>query len=437
VLAQNVGSVPTLHVVLETEGTREALEFLVVHQRRYCAEEQPTDAISQHLTESLLRVALEFIFHPSRRRYAKERLMLRECSFIAEALAQREELLPRAFEKVRLMNPKIRHVDIEFATAPRLLGAARKREHSFLVLDEDALKVAPVKSSLSSKAPTAKGAFSGIGKGFLNTRSAKRKGLSSKAAVAEIAELKAEVNAEAPGSVAALPADGEMKQSEATSVVDHIPPSERTRINPLPESRGPPPICTDAEEKRRLLLPAAQLHEGPSPEVRQFAERAAAASSGSSTAGNSAAVQAEPALITGTQEEEPVDDPQGLTSLSELAEFLFGDLAREGNAEDAAEDDLQSTGSTKTPSPKAGSSRDGGTAGSEYSESVHAEPAVTAADTSAQAPQAGLRLLQQRRRDRAAASDAVQAQQPAVGCSQEPPQDESDELVKLWMKQRW
>jgi len=363
--------------------------------------------------------------------------VLRECSFIAEALARREELLPRAFEKVRLMNPKIRHVDIKFATAPRLLGAARKREHSFLVLDEDALKVAPVKSSLSSKAPTAKGAFSGIGKGFLNTRSAKRKGLSSKAAVAEIAELKAEVNAEAPGSVAALPADGEMKQSEATSVVDHIPPSERTRINPLPESRGPPPICTDAEEKRRLLLPAAQLHEGPSPEVRQFAERAAAASSGSSTAGNSAAVQAEPALITGTQEEEPVDDPQGLTSLSELAEFLFGDLAREGNAEDAAEDDLQSTGSTKTPSPKAGSSRDGGTAGSEYSESVHAEPAVTAADTSAQAPQAGLRLLQQRRRDRAAASDAVQAQQPAVGCSQEPPQDESDELVKLWMKQRW
>jgi len=39
-----------LHVVLETEGTREALEFLGVHQRRYCAEEPPTDAISQHLT---------------------------------------------------------------------------------------------------------------------------------------------------------------------------------------------------------------------------------------------------------------------------------------------------------------------------------------------------------------------------------------------------
>jgi hypothetical protein len=299
------------------------------------------------------------------------------------------------------------------------------------------LKVAPVKSVSLSKAPAAKGAFSGIGKGFLNTRSAKRKGLSSKAAVTEVVEPDAEVKVPAAGSVAALPTDGEVQQSEATSVADHIPPSERTRINPLPESSGPPPMCTDAEEKRKLLLPAAQLHEGPSPEVRQFAERAAAASSSNSTPGNSAAVQVEPALTAGTQEEGPVDDPQGLTSLSELAEFLFGDLARESHAGDVAEDDLQSIGSTKTPSPKAGSSRDGGTAGSERSESVHAEPAASAGDASAQAPQAGLRLLQQRRRDRAAVSEAIQTQQPAAARSEAPLQDESDELVKLWMKQRW
>jgi len=106
-LAKKVGKLPILHVGITSSGLHQALEFLGIHQRKYYAEEPPSDAIAQNLTESLLRVALEFVFHPSRSKYAKRHLVLRECSSSAEALKSRDDLLPRMVERIRRMSKTI------------------------------------------------------------------------------------------------------------------------------------------------------------------------------------------------------------------------------------------------------------------------------------------------------------------------------------------
>merc|ERR1712066_486246 len=111
------------------------------------------------------------------------------------------------------------------------------------------------------------------------------------------------------------------------------------------------------------------------------------------------------------------DDQQQPQSISDLANQLFGDLAHEIDIPDEDEH----TESTKTPSP----SRDGASShgGAQSERSERSEPVLPegVADVP---PAAGIRLLQQRRKERAEASQA----------SQQETKDESEELVKLWMK---
>lgn len=99
------------------------------------------------------------------------------------------------------------------------------------------------------------------------------------------------------------------------------------------------------------------------------------------------------------------------------------------NGIDTSGDELLTdrTDSTMTPSPK-GTSLGGG-APSERSEPVTEDSLALDGDSS-RAPAAGLRLLQQRRRER-------EGEPPQETTVAEQPRDESEELLKLWMKQRW
>ncbi|CAE6942320.1 cpar-1, partial [Symbiodinium natans] len=280
-LSSKVGRVPALHVSITLDdGTEQAMEFIGVHQRRYYVEDPASDALAQHLTESLLRVALEFIFHPSRSRFAKERVLLRECSLDKEARHSREELLPRMVDSIRQYNDKIKEVKLEMG-APRPPANAARKEKSFLALDEDVLKVAPAKEQVQS-APPAGSAFRGMKTGFLNSDKAKKRGLASATAEAGV------------GAAAA-------SSSAASSSTEGLRPQTTTL-----DGSARPPVETTAEEKRQLLLPAAE----PAPNEARAREVALAL-----RAAPDAAAEEEP---------DSPEDGGGPASLTELANQLFG-----------------------------------------------------------------------------------------------------------------
>lgn len=421
-LAQRLGRVPIVQLVVFTdEGLHQSMEFIGVHQRQYCAEEPPSDAISEYLVESLLKVVLEFVFHPSRTRYARERLVLKECSSSEEARKCRTALLPRMVQEVRKTNDKIKEVSIELCDSQEPSSdPAGSKERSFLVLDEDVLKVAPSKSSTCS--PPAAGAFKGLGQGFLNSSSAKRRGLSSRTASQPSLH-------DRPSSTSCSAADA--TASLTPSVADSIRPSERTRINVGPGADGPQPIRTGPDEKRRLLLPAADLDSGVRQEAHALGRELAACPA-------VARAQRVGPVNEEEEEEHEVHEGQG-GSLSDLADRLFGDLAwQEELAEERAE-----SAETRTPSsPKAASSQDGG------APSERSEPAAEVGTGNGEAaeaplgpptPTSGLRLLQQRRRERreALGEQAVPEEPTAPAAAAQQPVDEGDDLVRLWMKQRW
>eukprot|EP00439_Symbiodinium_sp_Y106_P031981 s1832_g3.t2 len=372
-LSSKVGRVPALHVTVTfDDGTEQAMEFIGIHQRRYYVEDPASDALAQHLTESLLRVALEYIFHPSRSRFAKERVVLRECSLDKEALHSREELLPRMVEGIRKCNDKIKDVELEMG-GPRPLANAARKAKSFLALDEDVLKVAPAKEQVKS-APPAGSAFRGLKTGFLNSGKAKQRGLAEKA----------------PEAAAS--------SSAPSSSSTQVPCPERAVLDETVR----PCVETTAEEKRQLLLPAAE----PAPNELRAREVAFA-------------LRATPDV----QEEEPdsPEDAGGPASLTELANQLFG----VAELEEAS----QRTESTEIPSPLAAGAS---TALSEHSEALEAP-----------APSSGLRLLQQRRRERAEAAPRAAGSAEAANDGENTAGNRSraaettDELVALWMKQRW
>lgn len=386
-LGKKLGAVPVLHVALVVdEGKRESMEFIGVHQRRYCAESTPTDAISRNLVESLLQVALEFVFHPSRSKYATQTLVIRECSTCQEVRRTRDVLLPGMVDRLRQLNNKIKHVEIEYCSSRSRPPDGKGR--SFLIFDEDVLKVVPSKTS-GRKAPSAKGSFKGLGQGFLNTKELQRKGLGF---------------------------DTDRQQEKKTNEeTDHSSSAASS-------SQGPPPIQTYREDRRRLLLPAADLQAGDNKEMKEFASKVQDGAHQESQA------------VEDTLEEE-ADEPEGApsTTLSELANQLFG------NAGDPNEEDdntlEEQTDSTQLPSPKASSC--GENAASERSEPV-TEDGGDLCDSSS-VPAAGIRLLQQRRKAKRQAQQAeVSATNQSSGTTT-PRESESasDDLVKLWMKQRW
>jgi len=436
-LAKRLGTVPVLHLTLETsDGLCESLEFVGVHQRQYCVEEPPSDAIARNLTESLLKVALEFVFHPSRTKYAKELLVLRECSACAEARERRESLLPTMVDQAKMANDRIQRVRLEFCsprTAPSAAASASKGR-SFLVLDEDVLKVAPAGSPKSTAGHlTSKGStFRGLGQGFLNSSRARRRGL------------------------------GPPRQEEGTATASSSSSSAKPSLpEPLEEPPGgtaaSPTSSTaggcgafaqqelggarfDRDDKQMLLLPAAdvgtRLTEDPT--IAQAVERgfgfARVSSSLASSPTTDAASKAPP---PDEDEDEPGGDQLGQpNSISELASLLFGDGAAE---EDRLSE--EQTESTKTPSPKA--SCCGGGAPSERSEPVTEDGADNAPPVEAEAAATGIRLLQQRRRmnnmhspkNNAASSKAAEAGAPCGGAGGGP--ESEDDLVRLWMSQRW
>eukprot|EP00933_Yihiella_yeosuensis_P043930 TRINITY_DN3896_c1_g2_i1.p1 TRINITY_DN3896_c1_g2~~TRINITY_DN3896_c1_g2_i1.p1 ORF type:complete len:755 (-),score=194.03 TRINITY_DN3896_c1_g2_i1:17-2281(-) len=483
-LEKRLGRVPVLHVTLiSDDGTHQAMEFLGVHQRRYCAEDPPSDAISRNLTESLLRVALEFVFHPSRSRYTKDQVILRECSVDSEAVQSRAALLPRMAEKVRELNEKIKQVHLElcdsepFSRVPNAGISADRKGKSYLVLDEDVLKVAPTKDKLASKAPPAKHAFKGLGSGFLNSAKAKKKGLSDEQATgdskaSDTSRASAASHSSASSSSAGITnsnntsnntstndnnspsnnnsnnsADSANSSSNAerspSALISSIKPEERTRINPEPaESAQPPPVITNAEEKMKLILGAAEPApgeaqrkatvaslEGPpqgsSSSSSSSGRHDTAASSGVTGAGTSTR-RAEADLIE--EDDDDAADSGQPTSLSDLANQLFGSLDDELHDELRTEPSEQLTESTGIPSPKACSSREGGPPSESSMSATDAVPSTTTA------PASGFRLLQQRRR---ASGEQPQNAEASSEEASSRPTETTDDLVALWMKQRW
>lgn len=398
-IAKKLGSLPVVHITLATsDGLCQSLEFLGVHQRQYYTQDPSFDAISQNLNESLLKVALEFIFHPSRTRYAKERLVLRECSTCPEALRDRETLLPLMAEEVQRANDKIRRVSFEYCSSraqSRLASAVKAR--SVLVLDENVLLVSPTKSS-PTKAPNPKSAFKAFGKGFLTGSRSKgklqdpRSDLTTGASVqVSNAALSSAASSTGARSVSDL-------SSEAAAVVAASASSSSLSSHPRVEGES----CSEQSAPAQRPLGALDMDAGIPKDAADFAKLV------------------ESGLSKNAAEDLPADeeetDEQG-SSLQELASQLFGDGASGPTplqADLIAEEAL--TDSTKTPSPKA-SSRGGG-APSESSNNATEDGGDL--DGAAAQPATGLRLLQQRRREREAKS-----------------KEESDGLVELWMKQRW
>ncbi|CAK8992318.1 Hypothetical protein SCF082_LOCUS3056, partial [Durusdinium trenchii] len=270
-------NLPVLHLILSMEdGTTQVMEFIGKHQRQYYSEEASVacDAIAQHLEESLLRVALEFVFHPSRRRFARELVVFRECSVEPEALERRAELLPRMLETLR-SHSSIRDVQLEFGGT---FARPKQKEKSFVVLDEDVLKVAPAKEQMKAAA-RGKATFRGFQKGFLNKDTGSRREETTSAAAREASDLR-------QTSVSAVPPDA-------------------------------PPVSSSWEEKQRLLMPAA----APAP----------GAAAHHALVSHLAVEPAEP-------EEEPEELGEAL-DLSQLATQLFGEAEDlpEAKSEEAPE----------------------------------------------------------------------------------------------------
>ncbi|CAL1162515.1 unnamed protein product [Cladocopium goreaui] len=269
-----LGKAPVLHLTLSTEdGNVQAMEFIGKHQRQYYAQEGDavSDALAQHLTESLLRVALEFVFHPSRSKFARELLVVRECSVEPEALQRREELLPRMLQSLQRSNEKVKKVILEFGG--QLYLPSDQKAKSFVVLDEDVLKVVPAKEQVKAEKRGETSAFKGFNKGFLNNKVLR-------------------------GPAQAVPA------------VPAVP--ERAPLEPRPVPPDAPPVSTSSLEKRQLLMPAA-------------AEAPGAAMHRALVSTLAAEPPAEP-------EEEPEELGEVL-NISQLASQLFGDAEEEGSLE--------------------------------------------------------------------------------------------------------
>lgn len=264
-------SLPVLHLTLSTEdGNVQAMEFIGKHQRQYYAEtgECACDAIAQNLTESLLRVALEFVFHPSRNKFTRELVIVRECSVEPEALQRREELLPRMLQKLRGSNEKVKEIILEFGG--QLYVAAQQKEKSFVVLDEDVLKVVPAKEQMKAeKRGETTTAFKRFNKGFLNNKAVSK----------------------------GCPTDSEkMAQTSMVSAATSTP------------SPPAPAVATTREEKHQLLMAAAS----PAPGAAQH--------------------RALVSNLTAEPPAEPEEEPEELGEalhISQLASQLFGDASDE------------------------------------------------------------------------------------------------------------
>lgn len=283
-------------MTLSTEdGNVQAMEFIGKHQRQYYAQEgdAASDALAQHLTESLLRVALEFVFHPSRSKFARELLVVRECSVEPEALQRREELLPRMLQSLRRSNEKVKKVILEFGG--QLYLPSDQKAKSFVVLDEDVLKVVPAKEQVKAEKRGETSAFKGFNKGFLNNKVLR-------------------------GPAQAVPA------------VPAVP--ERAPLEPRPVPPDAPPVSTSSLEKRQLLMPAA-------------AEAPGAAMHRALVSTLAAEPPAEP-------EEEPEELGEVL-NISQLASQLFGDAEEEGSLESVP---LMGAVPETAPPPDAESERD-------------------------------------------------------------------------------
>ncbi|CAE7366930.1 cpar-1, partial [Symbiodinium microadriaticum] len=173
---------------------------------------------------------------------------------------------------------------------------------SFLALDEDVLKVAPAKEQVKS-APPAGSAFRGMKTGFLNSDKAKRRGIAEKAP---------------EGLLSQLPASSSSAPSSTQG-----PCPERAVL----DETARPCVETTAEEKRQLLLPAAE----PAPNEARAREVAFA-------------LRATPDFNVEEEPDSP-EDAGGPASLTELANQLFG----VADLEEAS----QRTESTEIPSPLA------------------------------------------------------------------------------------
>lgn len=256
------------------------------------------------------------------------------------------------------------------------------------------LKVSPARypQSSSSRAPPAAGAFEALDKGFLNKPVAKR-GLSPP-----------------PGA-------GKSAGSLASAAE----------------------LLAKTEDIKELLLPAANVESGMTEDVIAFAKEVELRPPGSASA--AAGAGGDDADVDGDAEGA---DAAPAPSLSELANELFGG----GDIEDAPGEDGERTESTHTPSPKG--SHLGGGAPSERSEPA-TEDGVETGKAHPRTPPAGIRLLQQRRKAAGAAAveaggadgtpspgtgSAAAAAAPPEAAGPEP-RDECDELLKLWMGQRW
>lgn len=303
------------------------------------------------------------------------------------------------------------------------------------------VKASAAASNTAETSPRGADAFDGLTQGFLNSSKAKRRGLSDPFLQTAAASAAAMVDAVANGASA----------SAASSSA--VRPRSHEELAALM-----PPVQTERGDRQALLLPAAaeswtpealaELLGGP---VAAAAAAAAAAEAASSQEDTGNGRQRQPEASPEGQEplgsdrlqeadadegQEEEEEPGGLFSISALADRLFGD-GTDGTVGFAAfrptplgfEVEDQPTESTKTPSPKA-SSTVGSGAQVERSEQV-TEDGTDSLDGSTPRPTAGIRLLQQRRRARA---EGAGTGSPAG--SQEL-KDETDDLVQLWMKQRW
>jgi len=414
-LAKKLDKVPVLHVTVSTsDGLSQAFEFLGVHQRQYYVHSDGQDAFARNLEESLLKVVLEFIFHPSRSKYTREHLILRECGASAEALLDREELLPAMVEQIRLASEKIRTYSIEY-TSQRVPDVSKGR--SMLVVDERMLEVAFARNGgVPSTTKATKAAFNGFGRGFLNggSSSSKRKiapACSEKRAMAAtIAEEPTSMASSSPAAAAgadigsaghAASSSGVEASSSASAASDMTPP------------HGPAAARTSRDEKLKLLLPAGDLSSQMTEDIQKF-EREIQAGFGAYARSASSTLAGQP----DEDLEDGIDDPNAPTSLSELASQLFGDGDLDLDFEVGVDDRTESTG---TPSVEASHT----CATSEHSENT--EDGGDSGEFANNPGGVGLRLLQQRRR-----------RLPEASQNQSPAQDqEADDLVALWMKQRW
>jgi hypothetical protein len=360
-LARKLGAVPVLHMTLSTsDGLRENLEFIGIHQRLYCEEEPGIDAIAKNINSSLLRVALEFVFHPSRTRYTKERLVLRERSSCEEALQSREAMLLSMAEQVRKANPKIEQVSTEFLPPRvRLSGSSALKGRSFLILDEDVLKVAPARN-LEHR--PIKSSFKGLSQGFLNSSKAKARGLSSPtASLASSSSSSQQSPSKSPqGTCSAQPTPSKKPDDEledghpasSSASVQSSPPCRKLENGSHEETQ---PVDSFAglldRERRELLLGGAEVEMRVTSDVSEFAKRVIPGCGDLSISAQEA-----------EEEEEEAPEEMVPSSISDLANQLFGsgELYLQNIDTEEPESLGDQTESTQTPKTKGNNNRGGG-----------------------------------------------------------------------------